>query len=166
MMINLRDELSHVKTRLDIWRAVTEEYERHYQVLSELALRLDGGEQVTPPAPLTPRPSAPAETPQTNSHSTENADFLLEFVNKHADRGVSQVEIKAAFAAAGRETSRNYVSNTVNRLAKGPNRCLRIEGSRKNGRVFPVMRAQEPIRFEGGATQQDYEEQADSLPLA
>jgi hypothetical protein len=135
------DEIADAQQKVEFHAKMHDIYKRHLENLLSVFGQPNGNGKA-PPVPKGPQaiasrqPNLPTVERSYEAGQSDNVDFLLDFVKRH--NGVSQKEINDAFEAAKIPLSRNYVSNTVNRLAGLKHPPIRIEGSRKRSRIFYI----------------------------
>lgn len=141
-------EIADAQEKVDFHAKMLDVYTRHLENLKAVFGQPNGNGKAPPPPPRQRRSRKATETPQrsvpvaaplfSESNQPDNVQFILDAIKQSGKEGTSQQEIQDAFDKANIRLSRNYVSNTVNRLARVKNPQIRIEGSRKRARIFWV----------------------------
>jgi hypothetical protein len=141
--MNDLEEIAEAQQKVDFHAKMLDVYKRHLENLKSVFGQSSGNGKSPPrqrrsrKAAETPQRSVPVAAPLfSESNQPDNVQFILDAIKRSGKEGTSQQEIQDAFDKANITLSRNYVSNTVNRLARVKSPQIRIEGSRKRARIF------------------------------
>lgn len=123
-------DLEDARSRLTLHQKMVAMYTDVVRILTEIQeLELKLGSAPNPKV-------VPQSSPTNGTNTADYVQFLLQVVRDRGKRGAKLPEIQAAFDRAGIVLSKNYVSNTVNRLIGVKNPQIKKTGTRMKAKIY------------------------------